>query len=51
MLYTATNIDELLPEIGKANVNYLAYVFFLVSLLAAVQDVVVDGWALTMLEK
>ncbi|VVC36428.1 Major facilitator superfamily domain,Acetyl-coenzyme A transporter 1 [Cinara cedri] len=51
LVYTATNIDELLPETGKANIIVLTFVFFVVNLLAAIQGVIVDGWALTMMKK
>ncbi|VVC36429.1 Major facilitator superfamily domain,Acetyl-coenzyme A transporter 1 [Cinara cedri] len=51
LVYTATNIDELLPETGKANIIVLTFVFFIINLLAATQDITVDGWALTMLKR
>lgn len=47
----ANNIDDLLPEEGKPNVVKLVFVFFITKMLAATQDIVVDGWALTMLKK
>ncbi|VVC28209.1 Hypothetical protein CINCED_3A024306 [Cinara cedri] len=50
-LYLSNNIDDMLPETGKPNILKLAYVFFAAKLLAATQDIVVDGWALTMLKK
>jgi hypothetical protein len=45
------NIDDWLPETGKPNIVKLVYVFFIAKILAATQDIAVDGWALTMLKK
>lgn len=36
---------------GSNNIYMLALIFFIFTFLAATQDVVVDGWALTMLSK
>lgn len=47
----ATDIDDLLPETGKANVVMLTYVLFAINLMSSVQDITVDGWALTLLKK
>jgi len=47
----AYDINELLPETGKPNILKLVFVFFITSFMAATQDVVVDGWALTLLQK
>lgn len=51
LLYTAMNIDEWLPESGMPNLKALVITFCVISFLAATQDIVVDGWALTMLKK
>lgn len=47
----ASNIDDWLPESGKPNLTMLITVVFVVNILSATQDIVVDGWALTMLKK
>lgn len=49
--YLAENIDEMMPDEGKPDIVRLLYVFFIAKTLAATQDIVVDGWALTMLKK
>jgi len=51
LLYLGNSIDILLPEKGKPNVMVLVYLFFITNFLSATQDIVVDGWALTMLKK
>ncbi|KAE9541116.1 hypothetical protein AGLY_004361 [Aphis glycines] len=51
LYYTATNIDEWLPESEIPNLKKLVFTFGVISFLAATQDIVVDGWALTMLKK
>lgn len=51
LLYAAANIDDWLPESGKPNLSALVIAFCVVSFLAATQDIVVDGWALTLLKK
>jgi MFS transporter, PAT family, solute carrier family 33 (acetyl-CoA transportor), member 1 len=50
-MYAASDIDNLLPETGKPNIKMLAYIFFMMNFLAATQDIVVDGWALTILKR
>jgi len=47
----ADDIDDLLPETGKSNIMMLMYMFFVANFLAATQDIVIDGWALTILKK
>ncbi|XP_026823340.1 acetyl-coenzyme A transporter 1-like [Rhopalosiphum maidis] len=49
--YIANDINNLLPETGKPNIEKLVCVFFIATFLVATQDIVVDGWALTMLKK
>jgi len=44
-------INEWLINADKPNLNALTVMFFLLNFLAATQDVVVDGWALTMLKR
>lgn len=51
LFYTATRIDEWIPEHGKPNLKALVYGFAVITFLAATQDIIVDGWALTMLKK
>jgi len=51
VLYMASQIDDWLPESGKPNLKMLIIVIFVVNILSATQDIVVDGWALTMLKK
>jgi len=47
----AYDINDLFPETGKPNILKLVLVFFTITFMAATQDVVVDGWALTLLQK
>ncbi|VVC28207.1 Major facilitator superfamily domain,Acetyl-coenzyme A transporter 1 [Cinara cedri] len=51
LIHMANNINEWLPESGKANLNMLIIMVFVINLLSATQDIVVDGWALTMMKK
>lgn len=51
LLFMANNIDDWLPEVGKPNLKMLTSIVFFVNILAATQDIVVDGWALTILKK
>ncbi|XP_022174759.1 acetyl-coenzyme A transporter 1-like [Myzus persicae] len=51
LLYAANNINDWIPETGKPNIVALTCVFFVLNLLAATQNIVVDSWALTMLKK
>lgn len=51
MLYAAYNINEWLPETGKPNIMALTLVFLLSNILVSTQDIVVDGFALTLLKK
>jgi len=44
-------INEWLVNTNKPNVNALTIMFFTLNFLAATQDIVVDGWALTMLKR
>lgn len=50
-IYIARDIDNLLPETEKPKILQLVYAFFVVTFMVATQDIVVDGWALTMLKK
>ncbi|VVC28206.1 Major facilitator superfamily domain,Acetyl-coenzyme A transporter 1 [Cinara cedri] len=50
-LIMANNIENWLPKTGRPNIEMLVSVFFVSKMLAATQDIVVDGWALTMLKK
>jgi len=50
-MYTASDIDNLLPETGKPDIVKLMYIFLMINILAATQDIAVDGWALTMLKR
>lgn len=51
LMYTANNIDDWLPESGKPNLTMIVCVIFAINVLSAIQDIVVDGWSLTMLKK
>lgn len=51
MLLMSNNINGWLPKTGKSNLNMIICAIFTMNLLAATQDIVVDGWALTMLKK
>lgn len=48
---TGFRINEWLDDGSKVNINALTSVFFVLNFLAATQDIVVDGWALTMLKR
>lgn len=55
MLALSTRIDDLLglesDEPGHVDIFTLTVVFFCLNFLAATQDIAVDGWALTMLQR
>lgn len=51
LLYLASNIDNWLPESGNPNPKMISFVIFFVNILSATQDIVVDGWSLTILKK
>lgn len=48
---TGFYINEWLDDGSKVNINALTSVFFILNFLAATQDIIVDGWALTMLKR
>lgn len=50
-MYTANNIDDWLPKTGKPNLTMIVCVILAINVLSAIQDIVVDGWSLTMLKK
>jgi len=47
----ACNIVDWLPESGKPNLKMMLIVVLALNVLSSTQDIVVDGWALTMLKK
>lgn len=47
----AININNWLPETGRPNLKIIIIVIFVINFLSATQDIVIDGWALTMLKK
>ncbi|XP_031783669.1 acetyl-coenzyme A transporter 1 [Nasonia vitripennis] len=53
MLYLSGHVDRWLgnEEGSQLNIELLTVLFFLLNVLAATQDIVVDGWALTMLKR
>ncbi|PBC27881.1 Acetyl-coenzyme A transporter [Apis cerana cerana] len=52
MLLLSTHVDQWLGnETSKPNIGMLTIIFFALNVLAATQDIVVDGWALTMLKR
>ncbi|XP_013868262.1 acetyl-coenzyme A transporter 1 [Austrofundulus limnaeus] len=51
MLYLSGTVDSLLQNSRGPDVGILTAVFFMLSFLAATQDIAVDGWALTMLSR
>ena len=52
MLIVSAYVDQLLGEgeDSKPDITSLTIAFFILTFLAATQDVAVDGWALTMLK-
>jgi len=48
---TGFHINEWLNNGKEVNINALTLVFFILNFLAATQDIIVDGWALTMLKR
>jgi len=50
-IYMAGNIDEWLPETRKPDILNLVSVFLFMKILTVTLDMVVDGWALTMLKR
>ncbi|XP_017766553.1 PREDICTED: acetyl-coenzyme A transporter 1 isoform X2 [Eufriesea mexicana] len=52
MLLLSSHVDHWLGnETTKPNIEMLTIIFFALNVLAATQDIVVDGWALTMLKR
>lgn len=52
MLLLSNYVDHWLgKEHEKPNIEMLTALFFALNVLAATQDIVVDGWALTMLKR
>ena len=55
IMYAAPHIEDWMSpdpvSSGVKNVYYLTVVFFLLFLMCATQDICVDGWALTLLQK
>merc|ERR1711976_509187 len=52
MMVLSYNVDYYLgEESGQPNVTILTAMFFFLNFLAATQDIAVDGWALTMLQR
>ena len=53
MLYLSNHVDRWLgsKDAEELNIGLLTVVFFILNVLAATQDIVVDGWALTMLKR
>lgn len=52
MLLLSNHVDYWLgDETRKPNIEMLTVIFFALNVLAATQDIVVDGWALTMLKR
>ncbi|CAK9819376.1 Acetyl-coenzyme A transporter 1 [Anthophora quadrimaculata] len=52
MLLLSSHVDKWLgDENTKPNIEMLTIIFFALNVLAATQDIVVDGWALTMLKR
>ncbi|VVC36431.1 Hypothetical protein CINCED_3A008525 [Cinara cedri] len=50
-IYIASDIDNILPEKGIPKIKRLVYIFSICTFLITTQDIVVDGWALTILKK
>ncbi|XP_072317293.1 acetyl-coenzyme A transporter 1 [Eucyclogobius newberryi] len=51
MIWLSFTVNELLQREGGPDIVTLTAVFFMLSFLAATQDIAVDGWALTMLSR
>ncbi|XP_063228297.1 acetyl-coenzyme A transporter 1 [Bacillus rossius redtenbacheri] len=52
MLYLSSTVEGFLGgDAVSPNVSLLTFFFFVLSFLAATQDIAVDGWALTMLKR
>ncbi|XP_050522845.1 acetyl-coenzyme A transporter 1-like isoform X1 [Daktulosphaira vitifoliae] len=51
LLFSAYNINDWIYKDDRVHILILSATFFLTNLLAATQDVAVDGWALTLLKK
>lgn len=52
MLFLSTKVDSWLGSEHEApNIGLLTAFFFMLNVLASTQDIVVDGWALTMLKR
>lgn len=52
MIILSSHVDQWLGDNGsQPNIEILTLLFFSLNFLAATQDIAVDGWALTMLNK
>lgn len=56
MIYFSTHVNSILENDrsdakDSSNIYFITVIFFILSFLAATQDIVVDGWALTILSK
>lgn len=52
MLFLSGHVDKWLgTDEENLNIGFLTCIFFSLNVLAATQDIVVDGWALTMLKR
>lgn len=52
MLLLSSHVNQWLgSKTIKPNIEMLTVIFFVLNVLAATQDIVVDGWALTMLKR
>lgn len=52
MLLLSSHVNQWLgSKTIKPNIEMLTIIFFVLNVLAATQDIVVDGWALTMLKR
>jgi hypothetical protein len=45
------HIHEWLVNSNKSNINALTIMFLISNFLVATQDIIVDGWAIAMLER
>ena len=52
MLFLSGHVDRWMGNENESlNIGLLTTLFFFLNVLAATQDIVVDGWALTMLKR
>lgn len=51
LLYLAYDINNLIRSVEKNNTIMIVFIVLFLNFLSSTQEIIVDGWALTMLKK